>query len=476
MEIVDTLRPYIEGNSIEDKYQSAIENCLKYLGWRSSNKTMQSQVTINIGNNNSIRPDIVLYKNELPVLPIEIKRPGNTCNAKQQSQLKSYMRQLRLNIGLYIGENIQLYYDNPDDIDNPISVLNVEIQQSDVNGDIFCDLLSCLKFDIKNLEDFCKERYNQIVARNNLHRRLDEFFAVNNAVKNTMALIKEKFIKEGYDDEVLEDELHKLDLTVHWETNLPAPKNDTTPAVPDENIKRKDVFYSFDGVNYHSKRRFVLELIKYYVSQNVGITFGELEKQFPKELHTKALGVIKTLEFVIGRIATQQDVKKRYFLKENEIITLSDGTKVVVNNQWGGALFSKFLNKAQTIYQITIRYGKYGGKSVSSPRSPATMLKITFGDGSVIMESNSVSTFKSFVEKIGISQVASLNLPGRKDTPLIGKVRSDEYSRFQHPISNGYYLLLNHSTWALNKLVGEIASRLNIDANVEVVPKQNDEK
>ncbi len=61
MEIVYTLQPYIECNSIEPKYQQEIENCLKFLGWKSYNKTMQSQVSINIGNNNSIRPDIVFY-------------------------------------------------------------------------------------------------------------------------------------------------------------------------------------------------------------------------------------------------------------------------------------------------------------------------------------------------------------------------------------------------------------------------------
>ena len=86
------------------------------LGWRQSNGTMQSQVSLNIGRRNTIRPDIVLYKNDLPVLPIEIKRPSNSCNGQQEQQLMSYMRQLRLNVGLYIGENIQLFYDNPADI------------------------------------------------------------------------------------------------------------------------------------------------------------------------------------------------------------------------------------------------------------------------------------------------------------------------------------------------------------------------
>ena len=214
IEIVTTLQPYIICNSTETKYQQEIENCLKFLGWRSSNKTMQSQVTIPIGNNNSIRPDIVLYKNDIPVLPIEIKRPNNTCNIKQESQLTSYMRQLRLNIGLYIGENIQLYYDNPNDLDNPICVLKIEFREDDVNGSLFCEMLSYEKFDITSLEDSCKEYYNQIIARNNLQERFNEFFFSSDANKNIVTLIKEKFLKEGFEEKALECELEKLTIKI----------------------------------------------------------------------------------------------------------------------------------------------------------------------------------------------------------------------------------------------------------------------
>ena len=118
IEIVETLQPYVKCNSTELKYQQEVENCLKFLGWRSSNKTMQSQLTLGFGAGNTLRPDIILYKNGTPVLPIEIKRPDNVCNDKQVGQLGNYMRQLKSNIGLYFGENIRFYYDNPDDLDS----------------------------------------------------------------------------------------------------------------------------------------------------------------------------------------------------------------------------------------------------------------------------------------------------------------------------------------------------------------------
>ena len=44
-EIVETLIPYFETNSVEGDYQREIENCLKFLGWKKTNGTMVSQYT-----------------------------------------------------------------------------------------------------------------------------------------------------------------------------------------------------------------------------------------------------------------------------------------------------------------------------------------------------------------------------------------------------------------------------------------------
>lgn len=478
IEIVESLQPYVKCNSTEPKYQQEIETCLKILGWRRSNKTMQSQVTINIGHKNSIRPDIVLYKNGIAVLPIEIKRPNNICNIKQESQLMSYMRQLRLNVGLYIGENIQLYYDSPIDFDSPVSVFKVEFREDDAAGDIFCEMFSYGKFDITSLEDFCKERYNQIIARNNLQQRLNEFLFSGTATKNIITLIKEKFKKEGFENEVLNVELSKLDINVNRKENhnLSQVIVSSSSELKDTN-KNQDAYFSFDGIKFHCKRRFVLELIKHYVENNLKVSFEELERQFPAELHSKSLGVVRTLSSVSDRIISQPDLRKRYFLKENEIITLYDGTKVVVNNQWG-TLFPKFLKKAKSLYNVTSRI--YKNDVVNIPvaenenlhKRPASKLRVSYGDGSIIMEHDSVSTFKVFIENIGVARVAALNMRGRKDTPLVSKQLSEEYHKFQHPMSNGYFLLLNHSTESLKRLVEEIALKLNIIVSVDVVPKQ----
>ena len=227
-EIVETLIPYFETNSVEGDYQREIENCLKFLGWKKTNGTMVSQYTLPIGNSNSIRPDIVLWrKNEhdtqSPVLPIEIKRPSNIQNERQENQLMSYMRQLKLNVGLYIGEKIQLYYDIPNDGENPICVFTAEFKKEDVNGSIICDLLTYDKFNLEKIETFCNEQYKKIQARNNLHRRVSEFLSEGNGVKNMISLLKDKFTAEGFEESAINEEFANLTLTVHYENKSILP-------------------------------------------------------------------------------------------------------------------------------------------------------------------------------------------------------------------------------------------------------------
>ena len=201
-EIVEILRPYFSSNVVESSYQNKIEDCLRLLGWKTTNNTMQSQYVLPIGNNNNIRPDIVLFKpdSNTAVLPIEIKRPNNIQCERQVVQLKTYVRQLNLKVGVYIGEKIDLYYNSENG--DFINVFTTKIQKDDINGFTLCNLLSFHNFNLNELESFCKSQYKKIKNRNILHKCITEFFSKENAVNNTIDLLKNKFIKDGFDLEL----------------------------------------------------------------------------------------------------------------------------------------------------------------------------------------------------------------------------------------------------------------------------------
>ena len=117
-------------------------------------------------------------------------------------------------------------------------------------------------------------------------------------------------------------------------------------------LNRVRMKYSFDGGAPLNKRRFVLAVVKNHVENHPEITLDELEQVFPSSLNRNvANGVVKSYDKTQERIKVHPDIKKRFFLAQEEIITLADGTKVVVHNQWGDD-FENFLRVAKKIHSV----------------------------------------------------------------------------------------------------------------------------
>lgn len=202
-----------EKNVSEDTYQDTIEHQLQLLGWYDG---IENKLSIQVGASKSLIPDMVLSKEDHRVLVIEIKKPNNTLKNRQASQLLSYMRQLKLPIGLYIGENIQLYYDAPDDEYDAICVYTIEFDDNSFSGRKFCQLLEYENFNLSQLEEFCAEQLRLINARNDFQKRITEFVSPQNVYGNIIELLKDKFVSEGFDDDTISAELKKLNISISY--------------------------------------------------------------------------------------------------------------------------------------------------------------------------------------------------------------------------------------------------------------------
>lgn len=202
-----------EKNVSEDTYQDTIEHQLQLLGWYDG---IENRLSIQVGASKSLVPDMVLSKEEHRVLVIEIKKPNNALKNRYASQLLSYMRQLKLPIGLYIGENIQLYYDAPDDEYDAICVYTIEFDDNSSSGRKFCQLLEYENFNLSQLEEFCAEQLRLINARNDFQKRIKEFVSPQNVYGNIIELLKDKFASEGFDDVTISAELKKLSISISY--------------------------------------------------------------------------------------------------------------------------------------------------------------------------------------------------------------------------------------------------------------------
>lgn len=120
----------------------------------------------------------------------------------------------------------------------------------------------------------------------------------------------------------------------------------------DSNSFRDTTRYSIDGGEPLNKRRFVLAVVKKYVESHPGVSFEDLKKRFPDRISGSPLhGIFKPLDDVLSKLEMQPDLEKRFFLDDDDLIELADGTIITVYNQWG-AHFPGFLELAKQMHHV----------------------------------------------------------------------------------------------------------------------------
>ena len=352
LEIVAQLQPYFDVCSNETEYQKEVENCMKILGWKSINKSMQSEYSMPIGNNNTIRIDIFLSKDDYNILPIEVKRPTNVCSSRQESQLMSYMRMLRACVGLYIGEEIRLYYDNPEDSLDAICVFSSKIDFESEKGVELCKLLTYSNFERNRLESFCKEKYSELQSRKHLLTCMEEFLSPEKAEENVLALIKNQFIEQGYEDVAIDEALKDISIIIK------------RSVIPEESVVVRDS--SFPSYSREDK------------------------------------SVKSTSECI-----RKHSVRESY--RSNLVVTFADGT--IISDKKGIEVEKQFILKVGVERVRQLRIMQCGEDLIGSPqttRNPETYKNrwTPLGNGLYIFNCSSNPAKKLHIEKI----IASLNI------------------------------------------------------------------
>lgn len=108
------------------------------------------------------------------------------------------------------------------------------------------------------------------------------------------------------------------------------------------NGKRDTTRYLFNGYIY-LKNRLVLAIVKAYVSKSNVITRQQLKQVFDKSLQG-SIGVVENIEIAKHR----SDYYKRFFIRDDEIIHLSDGDMYVCT-QWGIGNIPNFIKRAEQL-------------------------------------------------------------------------------------------------------------------------------
>ena len=338
---------------LEQPYQERIEAGFRAMGWSKAKGEICPKERINVGANNQLEPDITFKINDCPVFVVEVKQPTNNLTTRQVEQLLSYMRMRKVSFGLYIGDEIRLYYDNGEEL--PTSVLEIGIDTESMNGWRFVDFFARSMFSSERIYAYCVERFKEIHSNSvlddfatglqkddnaTIKNILLDYFVTNKKCDRTATL---NFFTDYSFQAVLPNEERREDKVENK-----APTESATRYVLQKQGRkhskgRDRTKYSLDsGASYYGKGKFVREIVAAYLSAHPSITFAQLEQVFPDELQG-SYGVVRSLDDLYTSGHDQDDLKTRYVMDEDKILRTKDGVRFVVSNQWGSFNFPHIL-------------------------------------------------------------------------------------------------------------------------------------
>ena len=219
----------------EESYHLHIENQLIPLGWAPWRNEIKHKPNLRIGNRKSIQPDILVANNGEEQFVIEVKRPNHVQQAENIEQLESYMRQLKLKVGIYIGERIEIFYDQPDSR-HVVSVLQIPLLLDEKRGSRFVELFSKENFSKEAIVNFCEERIKEMQRQASLNK-IKESLIADAQTQITESL--KPYLQDKYGESFSEEEIKTMLATIKFtatstDIHLPEPKADTVKVVPAE--------------------------------------------------------------------------------------------------------------------------------------------------------------------------------------------------------------------------------------------------
>lgn len=333
--ICDFMRKFAK-RSDELEYQDSVKYIilLDGLGWNESQ--IKEQVSIQLGSTKRIVPDIIVEKDKQNRFVIEVKKPGHRKNQKNVEQLVSYMKQLETPVGIYIGDELEVYYRTIGDGSHATLLMSLHFNDSDSEGADFIKLFAENSFSIENIVNYKKEREAQKAMHDNVERLVKEI-ASTEFHTELRDIIKAHLIKKGETGNVIEKALSKIDISLKTKAESTSTKQAVT--APISNYSSKNTRKRGHNTDY--ARHYAYKLIKQIIRKNPSWSFGQLYAVFDQKNYIEDITRVKDTT--------------RWFIDEDDIVTIADGTRVVISNQWG--YYGNYKSKMDRLESIAEEYG-----------------------------------------------------------------------------------------------------------------------
>lgn len=321
----------------EMAYQKYIKDMVLEIGLGWHVEQIIEQPSLRLGSMDRIVPDILVSKDCRNRFVVEVKKPGHVKTSKDIDQLVSYMKQLETSVGIYWGDEMEVYYKNIGDGSQPILLMSLHFKSFDSNGEDFVSLFSENCFSIENILSFMREKEAKRAFESNVERLLKDITA-SNFQDEFLDVLKTYLMKKGESENIVDAVLSQVVF------RLSAKSEDV------DNIAMKDVTeYSHATEKKVKKRRrdnskarhYAYNLIKQIIEKNSTFSFEQLYAIFNSKDYIENVVQVKD--------------ESRWFMDEEDIITIADGTKIVISNQWG--FKNRCKPKMDNVRAVAKKYG-----------------------------------------------------------------------------------------------------------------------
>jgi len=220
-EICFLLSDNIRTDISESDFEQNVVQALRVLDWKEYSGDIEIRPSFQVGAANRITPDFVIKDSDnRKLFVIEIKQPNIPLNSKFQQQLFSYMRQLKLEYGILIGQGIQIFYDG--DLakqEDPILLETIKFTKDNDKGLKFVEIFAKENFNQESLRNFTLNGLKKLNRREE-HKDLTKKLLDENYQEKISELIKQDFLDE-YDGELIESVLENLRIEIRAKNALP---------------------------------------------------------------------------------------------------------------------------------------------------------------------------------------------------------------------------------------------------------------
>lgn len=212
-ELCYTLSESISKDLGEDLFELKVIQALSVLGWSEFKGDLNIRSSVQVGASKRLIPDIIVKSDDENLFVIEVKRPSIPLSSDFRSQIKSYMRQLKLDFGILIGQKIQIFYDGTLFGNTKFTLIGeIEFIRDNKKGKIFIDKFSKQNFSIERLNRYAQESMRRI-NNSQIKRLLIKELTSKQFENDAKKLVKAKY-SDGYDPVLIDQVFENIEIII----------------------------------------------------------------------------------------------------------------------------------------------------------------------------------------------------------------------------------------------------------------------